>query len=208
MLKKSLLTTCLLVSSFTFVQAQTTMCFKENHASMMTIESVALDGGECGSSKSVKEMKSTGWSVEDIKMTPGTTGTNFVYIFKKGSNNINEEELMNKLYIKLEKEKKAKETKARNEQIQANIEAGKRIYIKSCQSCHGEKGELQTNTATGINALSISDFTTKMKEYKNGANSNIIMSPYGQATTSQDDVNIYFYIKSLNTPKNDEATAK
>ena len=63
--------------------AQTTMCFKENHTSMATIESTILDGGLCSSTKTVQDMKNEGWNVDDIKIEKSSKGNNYIYIFKK-----------------------------------------------------------------------------------------------------------------------------
>jgi hypothetical protein len=58
--------------------AQTTMCFKENHNSMATIENTKLDGGECKSTYSIKDMKVKGWNVDDIKITTKEEKYNFI----------------------------------------------------------------------------------------------------------------------------------
>jgi len=102
MLKKSIITTCLLLSSLTYATAQTTMCFKQNHADLVTIENAKLDGGECASQKSSNDMKKEGWTIADIKMTPSASGTDFIYLFKKETSleNVSEEVLMDKLYKK------------------------------------------------------------------------------------------------------------
>ena len=55
-LKKKFLSSILLLSSASLF-ADTTMCFKENHKSMTTIESTPLDGGICAGKFSVNDMK-------------------------------------------------------------------------------------------------------------------------------------------------------
>ena len=60
------------------------MCFKEGHSSMSTIENIALEGGACAGKYSIKDMKAKGWSVDDIKISQGSNGMNFIYILKDG----------------------------------------------------------------------------------------------------------------------------
>ena len=55
-MKKTILSTILLFGT-TSIFAQTTMCFKENHSSMSTIETTALNGGACDGKYSVNDMK-------------------------------------------------------------------------------------------------------------------------------------------------------
>jgi hypothetical protein len=71
-LKKAILSSILLLSS-TSLLADTTMCFKENHKSMTTIESTPLDGGVCNGKFSVNDMKAKGWNVDDIKISQSST---------------------------------------------------------------------------------------------------------------------------------------
>ena len=44
-----------------------------------------LNGGLCGGKFSVNDMKSKGWSVDDIKISQTPTGMNFIYILKNGT---------------------------------------------------------------------------------------------------------------------------
>lgn len=207
MLKKSLIMTSLLFATLS-LNAQTTMCFKENHKDMITIENTRLDGGECAGDKSAKDMKTQGWMVDDIKITPSSAGSNYIYIFKKdeGLQNVSEEELMDKLYKKLETEKKAKEEKAKKELIIANAKAGEQIYTTKCAICHGENGELKAKGASKrINTLSHTEFTSAIRDYKNGARNSvlsILMQPYANSLTQDDIRNIYTYLKKINTEKN------
>jgi len=80
MLKKGL---CVL-SFATIMMADTTMCFKKDWVDPSTIESTALDGGKCMGNKSLQDMKANGWIVEDIKISSGNSGMNFMYVLKKG----------------------------------------------------------------------------------------------------------------------------
>ena len=83
-MKKAILSTILLLGS-TSLLADTTMCFKENHKSMSTIENTPLDGGICAGKYTVNDMKTKGWSVDDIKISQTANGMNFIYILKNGS---------------------------------------------------------------------------------------------------------------------------
>ena len=76
-MKKAILSTILLLGS-TSLLADTTMCFKENHQSMATIENTPLDGGICAGKNTVNQMKAKGWSVDDIKISQTATGMSFI----------------------------------------------------------------------------------------------------------------------------------
>jgi len=112
-LKKLLFTSALLTTS---LLAQTTMCFKQNHKDITTIETVKLNGGECRGAYSLNEMKTDGWRVNDIKITPNSNGTSsFVYILKKGETSTNfgnynsaisQEELEDRLLKRLDQKRK------------------------------------------------------------------------------------------------------
>lgn len=208
MLKKSLIISSLLLSSVA-LQAQTTMCFKENHKDMITIENTRLDGGACSGIKSAKDMKTEGWTVDDIKITPSSNGSNYIYIFKKesGLQNVSEEELMDKLYKKLENEKKAKEEKAKEELFIANAKAGEALFTSKCATCHGDKGELRAKGASQpINGLNHNEFQEAIRDYNIGNKDNsvtaIIMKPYAASIDYQDVKNVYTYLKSINSEKN------
>ncbi|WP_164969136.1 c-type cytochrome [Candidatus Marinarcus aquaticus] len=207
MIKKSLIVSSLLLSSIA-LQAQTTMCFKENHKDMITIENTRLDGGACAGNKSAKDMKSEGWMVDDIKITPTSNGSNYIYIFKKesGLQNVSEEELMDKLYKKLENEKKAKEEKAKQDLFVANSKAGEALYTSKCANCHGDKGELRAKgVSKPLNTLDHNEFQHAIKAYNNGERNSvmsILMKPYAGSMDYQDIKNVYTYLKSINSEKN------
>lgn len=205
MLKKTIITTCLLLSSATSVNAQMTMCFKQNHVDLVTIENTRLDGGECASKKSATDMKKEGWTIGDIKMTPSASGTDFIYIFKKETNleNVSEEVLMDKLYKKIESEKIAKEEAAKEEIISANKKAGEALYVSKCVICHGEKGELKAKgVSKPINSLDHNEFQAAIRDYNVGngkdAGMAIIMKPYAKMMDYNDIRNVYTYLKSIN----------
>lgn len=205
MLKKSIITTCMILSSITYAHAQTTMCFKQNHADLVTIENTRLEGGECASKKSANDMKKEGWTINDIKMTPSGSGTDFIYVFKKETNldNVSEEALMDKLYKKIESEKVAKETAAKEEVISANKKAGETLYVSKCAICHGEKGELKAKgVSKPINSLDHNEFQAAIKDYNVGNNKDagmaIVMRPYANMMDYNDIKNVYTYLKSIN----------
>lgn len=208
MFKKSLIISSLLLSSVA-LQAQTTMCFKENHKDMITIENTRLSGGICAGNKSAKDMKAEGWTVDDIKITPASNGSNYIYIFKKETNlqNVSEEELMDKLYQKLENEKIAKEEKAKKDLFIANSKAGEALYTSKCVTCHGEKGELKAKgVSKPLNTLDHTEFQTAIRDYtignRNNSVTSIIMKPYATSMDYQDIKNVYTYLKSINSEKN------
>lgn len=95
----------------TIATAQTTMCFKENHKDMSTIENTALHGGECKGFKSAKQMNNEGWKTDDIKITSTKNGNNYIYIFKKeekGLSSVDQAALETKILQRLEQRKKRK----------------------------------------------------------------------------------------------------
>lgn len=208
-MKKLLLTTLILSSTTVF--AQTTMCFKQNHSDITTIEQVKLQGGECKSAYTLNEMKNNDWRVDDIKITSNPNGTNnFVYILKKGltsnfnsyANGVSQEELEERLLKKLNN-KRVEENKQKELAIKlAKIEEAKNYYIAKCQSCHGSKGEISAyNTSRKLNILTLDEIDTSIIEYKLNQKDNgnaIIMTPYAKSVTSDQLEGIYNYLKSIN----------
>jgi cytochrome c553 len=200
-----LLTLALGLITSTSIYAQTTMCFKENHTSMMTIEKTTLDGGECSSTKSVIDMKKDGWNIDDIKIEKTTSGNNYIYIFKKEEQNLSsldEEKLEQRIMHRLETRKKEELAQKKIDIKRIMSKNGKTMYIKQCQSCHGEKAEiLSSNTSRALSKLSLQDFELSMRgylldDYDRGRA--FIMKPYAVITDSNDIKNIYSYIKTLN----------
>lgn len=74
-----LLGTSVILSS-TIVNAKNTVCYKNDWSSPSTIDSVALDGGECNSKYSLKQMKEKGWSILDIKIDSSQNNLSYKYI--------------------------------------------------------------------------------------------------------------------------------
>jgi len=106
MIKRSLLITSLA----TAIVAQTTMCFKKDWQDPSTIEATAMSGGKCAGVNSIEQMKKNGWSIDDIKISSGKNGLDFMYILKKGVvTTLNDSDLetrLNKIQDNREKAKK------------------------------------------------------------------------------------------------------
>ena len=173
-MKKAILSSMILLGSVSLF-ADTTMCFKENHKSMITIENTPLDGGICASKYSVTDMKAKGWSVDDIKISQTANGMNFIYILKTASSAQatpviagNKADMEARILQKLEK-KKVEEEKAKVEKElkDASIDAEK-IYTSKCQTCHGTNGEKKAyNTSRPLKDLSLEEMEESIKDYKN-----------------------------------------
>lgn len=208
-MKKAILSTILLLSS-TSLLADTTMCFKENHKSMTTIESTPLDGGICASKFSINDMKAKGWSVDDIKISQSATGMNFIYILKTANTSTpttsnfvgNQAQMEANIMAKLEK-KKVEEEKAKVEKElkDASVDAEK-IYTSKCQNCHGATGEKSAyNSARPLKDLSLEDMQESIKDYKNGNKNGgnaAIMTPYANFIDYKELKGIHAYINKIN----------
>lgn len=205
------LTLTLLTSTALF--AQTTMCFKENHNSMSTIENTKLDGGECKSIYNIKDMKENGWNVDDIKITTTNEGKyNFIYIFKNSesssnfavtNSNLSSEELENKIIKRLEAKKEQEKKEKEIEEKILYAKEGKELYINKCQSCHGQKGEVSAyNAARPLNKISYDDMEYAINRYTNdpqhGNGYQMIMRPIASNTTSDNLKKIKSYLDSIN----------
>ncbi|QKE29758.1 hypothetical protein AACT_2688 [Arcobacter acticola] len=175
-MKKAILSSILLLSS-TSIFADTTMCFKENHQSMSTIENTPLDGGICAGKNTIADMKAKGWLVDDIKISQSANGMNFIYVLKTPGSQMasqsnfsgNQADMEARILEKLEKKKEAEKV-AKEIQIKKDLSVdGKNIYVNKCQSCHGEKGE---STVGGysrpLNTLSSEEMRHSISGYTNG----------------------------------------
>ncbi len=197
------------------LQAKTTMCFKENHKSMATIESIPLDGGLCSSIKSIQDMKKDGWIIDDIKIENKNIGKNYIYILKKDEKNlslIDENKLEQKILAKLEKRKKEEiENQKRDITIRMS-KNGKELYKKQCQSCHGIKADLLTyNTSRALVSLNYNDMKLAIRDYSLGDYNRgraFIMRPYAIMLSSKDIKNVYSYIQSLKPQTKKDKTKK
>ena len=175
-MKKAILSSILLLSASS-IFADTTMCFKENHQSMSTIENTPLDGGLCAGKNTIADMKAKGWNVDDIKISNTPNGMNFIYILKTpvtqavSSSNFsgNQADMEARILEKLEK-KKEEEKKEQEIVVKKNLAVeGKDNYVRKCQSCHGEKGE---STVGGysrpLNTLTSDEMRHSISGYTNG----------------------------------------
>ncbi len=183
-----------------FIYANTTMCYKNNWNDPSTIESEKLDGGECKGEKSIGQMKNEGWSVDDIKISSGDKGFNYIYIFKynKTKQNDNNTSLnidYKQLAVSIEENKK-------DEQAKENLKEGKKLYVKLCEQCHGKKGELRAKgTSRPLNSLSIDDIKESIKGYNRQDYDRglaILMRPYANLVNNIKLEQIKLYLDSVN----------
>ena len=209
-MKKAILSTILLLGS-TSLLADTTMCFKENHKSMSTIENTPLDGGACAGKYTVNDMKTKGWSVDDIKISQTASGMSFIYVLKtatavtnNSSSNFtgSQAQMEANIIAKLEKKKEVEEkAKVEKELEEAKIDA-KEIYINKCQNCHGIKGEIKRSDSKALNSLSIEEIEDSIKDYKlgrNGKESSLNAPIHTNNLDPKTIKGIYTYLKELNT---------
>jgi len=194
------------ILAFTILNAQTTMCFKENHKSMSTIETVKLDGGLCQGQNSVQDMHKNGWTTDDIKIN----NSNYIYIFKKSTalvSDIDMDALEQKVVEKLQKAEEEKKKVSKEKLKIGKLTAGKKTYINKCQLCHGPKGMKRAeNTSRPIGSFSLDQFIVTMRGYKNGDKDfyrgrAMMMKPYADTTDSNEIKNIYVYLKNINSSK-------
>jgi len=189
-----LLASILALNIFAF--ANTTMCYINNIKDISTVENKKFDGGECKGKYSISDMKKQSWNVDDIKISKKDDGFNFIYVLKKeilvsNVNNVDYDKLNDNIKnIKKEKEKIK------------NLEIGKRIYIKKCQSCHGDKGELTPyNTSSAINKFDLDTLQSTIRDYTMDERDNgaaMVMKPYADIVSPKDIKGIYEYLQSVN----------
>jgi len=199
------------ILTFTILNAQTTMCFKENHSSMSTIETIKLDGGLCQGKNSVQDMHKNGWQTDDIKIN----NSNYIYIFKKKTAllaDIDMDALEQKVVEKLQKAEEKKK-KIQKEKLRiGKLNAGKKTYINKCQLCHGPKGmKLAKNASRAIGSFSLDTFIVTMRGYVNedkdfNRGKAFIMKPYADTSDSNDIKNIYVYLKNINSANPEKLT--
>ena len=195
-----------LISTLSF--SATTMCFKQNHKDMSTIETTPLDGGQCKGEKSLSQMKKEGWSTSDIKID----GNSFVYILKKEqeTSSLDIERLKQQIISEMEDTKKEKQRMALEKKKLAMSKSGKKLYQSTCQSCHGPKGEIEAmNVSRPLNTLSFEDMEIAINDYLLGDYDRgraVVMQPYAAKINNNDLKNIYSYLKQIN--KKEENTKK
>ena len=209
-MKKAILSSILLLGS-TSLFADTTMCFKENHKSMATIENTPLDGGICNSKFSINDMKAKGWSVDDIKISQSATGMNFIYILKT-ANSItptstgnfvgNQAQMEANIIAKLEKKKQDEIKEKEIQEIKKAAIDGENTYKNKCQACYGANGEKRAyNSSRPLKDLSVEDMIQAMKDYKNGridSPNAILMAPYANFLNEDIVKGVYGYLNKIN----------
>jgi len=193
----------------TVLYSETTMCFKENHKSMTTIEKTKLDGGICQGQKSVTDMHKDGWVTSDIKINNST----YIYVFKKNTTSASDID-MDALEAKVVKrlhDAATEKKKVQKEQMRlGKLKAGKRLYTNVCQDCHGPKGfKNASNTSRAIANFNLKELKLLMNGYINddkdvNRGRALIMRPYATNTDSKQLINIYVYLKNINSPKSEK----
>ena len=178
---------------------------------MSTIENIALEGGACAGKYSIKDMKAKGWSVDDIKISQGSNGMNFIYILKDGktvqptfSSNLSENsaDMETRILEKLEKKKEAEKKAKEAMELKEAVESAQNLYINKCQNCHGSKGELSAyNSARPLKDLSLEDMQDSIKDYKNGNKNGgnaTIMAPYANFIDYKEIKGVHAYLNKIN----------
>lgn len=170
-MKKAIFSSLLLCSS---ILADTTMCFKENHPSMSTIESTALNGGACEGKYSINDMKKKGWVIDDIKINQTANGASYIYILKTKdhANNfaaitpsgISQEQMEANILAKLEAKKEQEEALKIEKEQEDLKEQAQTLYLNQCQNCHGAKGELRKGDSR-LRDLTQAQMENALKEY-------------------------------------------
>lgn len=193
MIKHFLLLSLLSYSLF----SQTTLCYKENLASLSLIETTTLKGEVCQDNKTTKDMNKLGWITKDIKVTPKDGLYSFVYIFEKKSSL----KTMG-LDVTLENLEKQKKTNI----LVGQIANGKKIYIKKCTSCHGNNGEvIPFGASTKLMESSYDDMRfdfNKIIRSDYASTTKYAMFSYVYNTTSNDLKDIVRYLNKINGTKN------
>jgi len=206
MLKKSLYVIC----TASLLSASTTMCYKKDHFDPSTIETIALDGGECSGKLSVNDMKKDGYHVDSMKMQDSTNGFNYIYIFK---NEVQKQQIVSSLVTpvggisdeqltqQLNKIRNKEKIEIEKIKIKKAKKNGKKLYISKCSNCHGKRGEKESyNLSRPLNSLSLDEMKISITDYVLGEKDNgmaIIMTPYANLVTEADLENIYNYIQTL-----------
>jgi len=204
---KLLTTLILVVISTLALNAQTTMCYKENHTNIATINSTPLDGGLCHGTQTIKDMEEAGWTTEDIKINHNT----FTYIFKKITtvDDVNMEELEKRVLQRINDEKTEKKKLEKEKLSKSKIANGRKLYVENCILCHGKFGDTKAYGTRPINSLNLKSFKLAVIEYINDDRDKSkfddsvnpyakLMKPYASILTPTKINNIYVYLKSIN----------
>ena len=95
LLQKLLLVSSSFLLTTNILNAKTTICYKNNWNSPSTIESIALDGGECNGKLSIKDMEQNGWKVLDIKIESNQNKLSYSYLLTDSNTVIKEVKKIN-----------------------------------------------------------------------------------------------------------------
>lgn len=80
LLNKFLLLTSVTLAASTAAYTENTVCYKNDWTSPSTIETTPMNGGECQGQYSIKEMKTKGWRILDIKIDSSQNKLNYKYL--------------------------------------------------------------------------------------------------------------------------------
>lgn len=184
----------ILFSSFVF--AQETICFKKDFTDIQNIDSVKLDGGLCSGTNSQTDMKDKGWGIKTVEIKDDY----YLFVFKKESTPTNVSKLKSEIIKEIDDKK---EEDIKNKKEKSNLEKyteGKKLYLKKCASCHGDKGEKKTGYSRIIKDMNKDQFNSTIIGYKRGSynlGDAREMKPYSLAISSKDIDNIYEYLQKV-----------
>jgi len=182
------------------VSASSVMCYKKDHFDPGTIESTPLNGTICDGKLTVADMKKDGYIVDDIKISSGTSGMNYMYVFKKENSysGIATGTVLSKEQIKATIKETVQE--AKDEEEKPNIEEGKKIYQSKCISCHKDGTISAYNAARPLATLSVEQIEVSIRDYGLDQKDNgmaILMKPYANMLGDKDVKDVAAYIQTL-----------
>lgn len=188
----------ILIFLFISLNAQTTLCFKNNYQDLSNIESQPFNGGKCEGKYSIKDLVSKGWEIKDIKIKDQKNDSyNFIYILS-----LNDTAMINDKnfsYEKLIVKTKEYDKKKKTESLESKA---KKTYENNCKSCHGKYGEKEAyGTSDALNTLSKNEFEKKMISYRSGDLDNgnaFLMRPSASIIPEELDEYLYNYIVDIN----------
>lgn len=182
------------------VSASSVMCYKNDHFDPGTIETTALNGTVCGGKLTVVDMKKDGYIVDDIKISTGTNGMNYMYIFKKRNSptTIATGTVLTKEQIRATIKETTKEIK--DEEEKPDAKNGKKIYESKCISCHKDGTISAYNAARPLATLSVEQIEVSIRDYGLDQKDNgmaILMKPYANMLSTKDVKDVAAYIQTL-----------
>jgi len=180
--------------------ASSVMCYKKDHFDPSTIESTPLNGTVCDGKLTVADMKKDGYIVDDIKISSGTNGMNYMYIFKKENPQVAlvAGTVLTKEQIKATIKETVEESK--DEEEKPNIQNGEKIYKSKCISCHKDGTISAYNAARPLATLSVEQIKISIRDYGLDQKDNgmaILMKPYANMLSSKDIKDVAAYIQTL-----------